>query len=61
MTVTVSDFSKITGVPRMTVYSWISRTQLPKGICVAGIGKSKILEVKESCEYYGKIKKHLSK
>lgn len=60
MTVTVSDFSKITGVPRMTVYSWIYRAQMPKGVTVAGIGKSKILKITKASDYFEMIETQLA-
>lgn len=60
MIVTVSDFQRITGISRHTVYSWIYRNKMPKGLVVAGVGKSKILEVKKDYEYFTAIKKALS-
>lgn len=59
MKVTVSDFQKITGISRHTVYSWIYRNKMPKGLSVAGIGKSKILNVSKSSEYFEKLEKQL--
>jgi len=60
MIVTVSDFQRITGISRHTVYSWIYRNKMPKGLGVAGVGKSKILEVKKDYEHFTDIKKALS-
>ncbi len=59
MNVTVSDFNRITGISRHTVYSWIYRDKMPDGLSVAGIGKSKILKVSKSSEYYKKLEKEL--
>jgi len=59
MKVTVSDFQRITGVSRHTVYSWIYRNKMPKGLSVAGIGKSKILNVSRNSEYFNKLEKEL--
>jgi len=59
MKVTVSDFQRITGVSRHTVYSWIYRNKMPKGLSVAGIGKSKILNVSKSSEYYDQLESNL--
>lgn len=59
MTITVSDFQRITGVSRHTVYSWIYRSKLPKGITVAGIGKSKILKVSRQSDYFEQLEKEL--
>lgn len=59
MNITISDFQRITDVPRMTVYSWIYRNKLPKGITIAGIGKSKILRVTRQSEYFEKIERQL--
>lgn len=60
MKVTVSDFQKITGISRHTVYSWIYRNKMPKGLSVAGIGKSKILNVSKGSEYFEKLEKQLT-
>lgn len=59
MTITVSDFQRITGVSRHTVYSWIYRNKMPKGMKLAGIGKSKILKVSRECEYFEKIEERI--
>jgi hypothetical protein len=60
MTVTVSDFERITGVKRMTVYSWIYRNKMPRGIAVAGIGKSKILKVSKTSDYFELLETELA-
>jgi len=59
MKVTVSDFQRITGISRHTVYSWIYRNKMPSGLSVAGIGKSKILNVSRNSEYFNKLEKEL--
>jgi predicted DNA-binding transcriptional regulator AlpA len=57
MNITVSDFEKKTGISRDTVYSWIYRKNMPKGITLAGIGKTKILNVTKSYEHFDKVSK----
>ena len=59
MTVTISDFARATGVSPQTVYSWIRRKRLPKGVAVAGIGKSKILKVIKASEYFEMLETQL--
>lgn len=60
MTVTVTDFERITGISRHTVYSWFYRDKFPEGIASApSLGSTKILVVKRSSEYYEKIEKKL--
>lgn len=61
MTITVSDFARATGVKRDTVYSWIYRDKMPKGIKLAGIGKTKILDVKKESEYFEMVQTELAK
>jgi Helix-turn-helix domain len=61
MILTITDFHQITGISRNTVYSWIDRGNLPKGITVAGIGKSKILDVTEEYEHFKTINKVMKK
>jgi len=58
MNITISDFQKKTGVSRDTVYSWIYRNKLPKGVTLAGIGKTKILNVSKSSDYFDKISQY---
>lgn len=58
-TITVSDFQRITGISRHTVYSWIYRNKMPEGLKLAGIGKSKILHVSKNNAYFDKISKEL--
>lgn len=60
MTITVSDFQRITGVSRHTVYSWIYRNKMPKGMKLAGIGKSKILKVSRDSEYFEELEKQMA-
>ena len=57
MNITISDFQKKTGISRDTVYSWIYRNNMPKGITLAGIGKTKILSVTKGYEHYDKVVK----
>lgn len=52
MIVPVSDFSRITKVSRNTVYSWIYRNNMPEGVSLANVGKTKILKVKKESEYF---------
>jgi hypothetical protein len=60
MTITVTDFERITGISRHTVYSWIYRNKMPDGIEVQPtLGKTKILNVKKSSEYFNQIQKEL--
>lgn len=60
MTITVTDFERITGISRHTVYSWIYRDKLPEGIEVQPtIGKTKILNVKKNSKHFEKIQKEL--
>lgn len=59
MTITVSDFQRITGISRHTVYSWIYRNKMPKGLKLAGIGKSKILKVSKDYEHFEDLEKAL--
>lgn len=60
MTVTVTDFERITGTSRHTVYSWFYRNNFPIGIEAApSLGSTKMLIVKRVSKYYGKIEKQL--
>lgn len=59
--ITVSEFARITDTKRDTIYSWIYRGKLPKGIRLAGIGKSKILEVSKSSDYFEMVSTELAK
>lgn len=62
MTITVSDFSKITGISRHTIYSWIYRNTMPKGLKPAKtIGKARLLTISQSNEYYEKVSEKLMK
>ena len=58
MFVTVSEFAKITGISRHTVYSWIYRNDVPAGLEPGKIGvKTHILTVRRGSEHYDKIRK----
>lgn len=60
MTITVTDFERITGISRHTVYSWFYRDAFPDGIEKApAIGKSKMIVVKRSNQHYSKIEKRM--
>lgn len=61
MTVTVTDFERITGTSRHTVYSWFYRDKFPEGIEAApSLGSTKMLVVKRANKYYNKIEKALA-
>lgn len=60
MIITVSDFARITGVPRDTIYSWFYRGVFPEGIESSPIlGKSKVLKVTTKSKYYKAVKNEL--
>lgn len=60
MTITVTDFERITGISRHTVYSWFYRDKFPEGIEAApSLGSTKMLIVKRANKHYGKIEKQL--
>ncbi len=60
MTITVTDFERITGISRHTVYSWIYRQKMPAGIELApSLGSSKMLVVKKASPHFEKIQKEL--
>lgn len=60
MTVTVTDFERITGVSRHTVYAWFYRDKFPAGIQAApSLGTTKILKIKKASKYYEKVEKQL--
>lgn len=60
MTITVSDFSKITGISRHTIYSWIYRNTMPKGLkTIKTIGNARLLKISQSNEYYEKVSEKL--
>ena len=62
MIVTVTDFERITGISRNTVYSWIYRDTLPVGIELApSLGSTKMLRIKKDSEYYKKVFEHMYK
>jgi len=60
MTITVTDFERITKISRHTVYSWFYRSKFPEGIEPApSLGSTKMLVVKRSNKHFGKISKEL--
>lgn len=60
MTLTVTDFERITGISRHTVYSWFYRKRFPEGIEPApSLGSTKMLVVKKASEYHKAIEKEL--
>lgn len=60
MTITVTDFERITGISRHTVYSWFYRSKFPEGITAAPtLGTTKILVVNKKSEYFERITKEL--
>lgn len=60
MTITVTDFERITGVSRHTVYAWFYRDKFPKGIRQAtSLGSTKLLKVSKSSEHFDKLTKEL--
>lgn len=61
MTITVTDFERITGISRHTVYAWFYRGNFPDGIKSAtSLGTTKLLKVNSKSEHYGKISKQLT-
>lgn len=60
MTITVTDFERITGISRHTVYSWFYRNRFPDGIQAAkSLGTTKLLVVKKTSEYHAQLEKEL--
>lgn len=60
MTITVTDFERITGISRHTVYSWFYRAKFPEGIEPApSLGSTRMLVVSKSNEHFKKISKEL--
>lgn len=60
MTITVTDFERITGISRHTAYSWIYRNKFPRGIEYAPtLGSTKMLSVSKESEFYKQIQKQL--
>ena len=56
MTITVTDFERITGISRHTVYAWFYRNKFPEGIePVKTLGNTKLITVKKSSEHYQKV------
>jgi len=65
MTITVTDFERITGISRHTVYSWFYRDKFPEGVqaaksFVTSKGATKLLVVNKQSEYYQMLKKQLA-
>lgn len=59
MFVTVPELSKITGISRNTIYSWIYRESFPDGLSIADIGnKETILKVGKLYGQYDKVLEH---
>jgi len=60
MTITVTDFERVTGISRHTVYSWFYREKFPEGIEPAkSLGSTKMLVIKKNYEYFTAIKSAL--
>lgn len=56
MTITVTDFERITKISRHTVYAWFYRGNFPEGIEAApSLGTTKLLKVAKSSKHYEKI------
>lgn len=56
MIITVTDFERVTGLSRHTVYAWIYRDKLPDGIKIhKTIGKTKVLNVSKASKFYKQI------
>lgn len=62
MTITVTDFERITGISRHTVYSWFYREKFPDGVQPAkAIGSTKMLIVGKKYEHFDDISKAFDK
>lgn len=60
MIIKISDFQRITGVSKNTVYAWFYRNNFPEGVEPSEIlGKTRILKVKKSSKYFDQISKEL--
>lgn len=60
MIVTVTDFERITGISRHTVYAWFYRNRFPDGVSESpSLGSTKLLKVSKKSEHYEKIEKAL--
>lgn len=60
MTITVTDFERITEISRHTVYSWFYRNKFPEGIKPApSLGSSKMLVITSKSEHFEKVKAEL--
>jgi len=58
MTITVTDFERITKISRHTVYAWFYRDRFPEGISPAkSLGSTKILTVSKKYEHFDKLTK----
>lgn len=58
MTITVTDFERITGISRHTVYSWFYRSKFPTGIEPAPtLGSTRMILIKKASEYYNMVSK----
>lgn len=56
MTITVTDFERITGISRHTVYAWFYREKFPPGIDPApSLGSTKLLKINKKSEHYDLI------
>lgn len=56
MTITVTDFERITGVSRHTVYAWFYREKFPKGVKpVPSLGSTRLIKIGKASEYYDQI------
>jgi hypothetical protein len=60
MTITVTDFERITGISRHTVYAWFYRDAFPEGIKAAkSLGSTKMLIVTNKSKHFDKVKEEL--
>jgi len=58
MTITVTDFERITGTSRHTVYAWFYRDKFPEGIEKApSLGSTKLLKISKKHKDFVKISK----
>ncbi len=58
MTITVTDFERITKISRHTVYSWFYREKFPEGIEPApSLGSTKMLVIKKASKHFESVKK----
>lgn len=60
MTITVTDFERITDISRHTVYSWFYRNKFPPGIEPApSLGSTKLLKISKKSDHYERISNHV--